>query len=165
MKGVPLFSVCRVPHSAGVKRARLQGSALPSLSPLLLQSESYQEDIYPPTAAAQPSLTAHEWLSGINRGEGGGGGGTGHYLEKWESQRSQAAEGRGPCQPAPGNCLNKMPGKQASPTLFLNSSWLEMSVTPQKNCHCDYTEYLGGSSTFLPTLTISSMIILWPKIL
>lgn len=31
------------------------------------RSESYQEDIYPPTAAAQPSLTAHEWLSGINR--------------------------------------------------------------------------------------------------
>lgn len=32
------------------------------------RSESYQEDIYPPTAAAQPSLTAHEWLSGMNRG-------------------------------------------------------------------------------------------------
>lgn len=45
--------------------------AQPSLSPFLLQSESYQEDIYPPTAAAQPSLTAHEWLSGMNRGEGG----------------------------------------------------------------------------------------------
>nr|AAH68206.1 Coro2a protein [Mus musculus] len=35
------------------------------------RSESYQEDIYPPTAAAQPSLTAHEWLSGMNRGKGG----------------------------------------------------------------------------------------------
>ncbi|CAH6790366.1 Coro2a [Phodopus roborovskii] len=31
------------------------------------RSESYQEDIYPPTAAAQPSLTAREWLSGMNR--------------------------------------------------------------------------------------------------
>ena len=31
------------------------------------QSESYQEDIYPPTASAQPSLTAQEWLSGMNR--------------------------------------------------------------------------------------------------
>ncbi|XP_042127084.1 coronin-2A isoform X1 [Peromyscus maniculatus bairdii] len=30
------------------------------------RSESYQEDIYPPTAAAQPSLTAREWLSGMN---------------------------------------------------------------------------------------------------
>ncbi|XP_076996272.1 coronin-2A isoform X2 [Tamandua tetradactyla] len=31
------------------------------------RSESYQEDIYPPTAGAQPSLTAQEWLSGLNR--------------------------------------------------------------------------------------------------
>ena len=35
------------------------------------QSESYQEDIYPPTASAQPSLTAQEWLSGMNKGEEG----------------------------------------------------------------------------------------------
>ncbi|XP_008052198.2 coronin-2A [Carlito syrichta] len=32
------------------------------------RSESYQEDIYPPTAGAQPSLTAQEWLGGMNRG-------------------------------------------------------------------------------------------------
>ncbi|XP_049752911.1 coronin-2A [Elephas maximus indicus] len=32
------------------------------------RSESYQEDIYPPTAGAQPSMTAQEWLSGVNRG-------------------------------------------------------------------------------------------------
>ncbi|KAM9329636.1 coronin-2A [Gastrophryne carolinensis] len=32
------------------------------------RSESYQEDIYPMTPGAQPALTAHEWLSGINRG-------------------------------------------------------------------------------------------------
>ncbi|XP_040273231.1 coronin-2A [Bufo bufo] len=32
------------------------------------KSESYQEDIYPMTAGTQPALTAHEWLSGINRG-------------------------------------------------------------------------------------------------
>ncbi|KAM5258527.1 coronin-2A isoform 2-T3 [Hipposideros larvatus] len=32
------------------------------------RSESYQEDIYPPTAGAQPSLTAREWLSGMNKG-------------------------------------------------------------------------------------------------
>ncbi|XP_006886935.1 PREDICTED: coronin-2A [Elephantulus edwardii] len=32
------------------------------------RSESYQEDIYPPTAGAQPSLTALEWLNGVNRG-------------------------------------------------------------------------------------------------
>ncbi|XP_065386364.1 coronin-2A isoform X2 [Macaca fascicularis] len=31
------------------------------------RSESYQEDIYPPTAGAQPSLTAQEWLSGMNQ--------------------------------------------------------------------------------------------------
>ncbi|KAG8595154.1 hypothetical protein GDO81_001436 [Engystomops pustulosus] len=32
------------------------------------RSESYQEDIYPMTAGTRPALTAHEWLSGINRG-------------------------------------------------------------------------------------------------
>ncbi|XP_077768779.1 coronin-2A isoform X2 [Canis aureus] len=32
------------------------------------RSESYQEDIYPPTAGAQPSLTAQEWLRGMNKG-------------------------------------------------------------------------------------------------
>ncbi|XP_041435931.1 coronin-2A-like isoform X2 [Xenopus laevis] len=31
------------------------------------RSESYQDDIYPMTAGTQPALTAHEWLSGINR--------------------------------------------------------------------------------------------------
>ncbi|ELK12970.1 Coronin-2A [Pteropus alecto] len=31
------------------------------------RSESYQEDIYPPTAGAQPSLTAREWLNGMNK--------------------------------------------------------------------------------------------------
>ena len=31
------------------------------------RSESYQEDIYPPKASAQPSLTAQEWLSGMKR--------------------------------------------------------------------------------------------------
>ncbi|NXI86809.1 COR2A protein, partial [Rhipidura dahli] len=32
------------------------------------RSEKYQEDIYPLTAAAKPSLTAREWLNGINKG-------------------------------------------------------------------------------------------------
>ncbi|XP_045902738.1 coronin-2A isoform X2 [Micropterus dolomieu] len=32
------------------------------------RSESYQEDIYPMTAANKPALTAEEWLSGIDRG-------------------------------------------------------------------------------------------------
>lgn len=32
------------------------------------RSESYQADIYPLTAAAQPALTAEEWLAGINKG-------------------------------------------------------------------------------------------------
>ncbi|XP_038625870.1 coronin-2A [Tachyglossus aculeatus] len=31
------------------------------------RSESYQEDIYPMTAGAQPALTAQEWLNGINK--------------------------------------------------------------------------------------------------
>lgn len=38
-----------------------------SLCWLFLQSESYQEDIYPPTAGAWPSLTAQEWLRGMNK--------------------------------------------------------------------------------------------------
>ncbi|NWT72122.1 COR2A protein, partial [Prunella himalayana] len=32
------------------------------------RSESYQADIYPLSAAAQPALTAEEWLAGINKG-------------------------------------------------------------------------------------------------
>ncbi|NXR08299.1 COR2A protein, partial [Semnornis frantzii] len=32
------------------------------------RSESYQEDIYPMTTGAQPALTAHEWLNGVNKG-------------------------------------------------------------------------------------------------
>ncbi|XP_053227628.1 coronin-2A isoform X1 [Podarcis raffonei] len=32
------------------------------------RSESYQEDIYPMTAGAQPAMTAQEWLSGSNKG-------------------------------------------------------------------------------------------------
>ncbi|XP_071436195.1 coronin-2A [Pithys albifrons albifrons] len=32
------------------------------------RSESYQEDIYPLTAAAQPALTAQQWLNGLNKG-------------------------------------------------------------------------------------------------
>ncbi|NWY69240.1 COR2A protein, partial [Erithacus rubecula] len=32
------------------------------------RTESFQEDIYPLTAAAQPALTAQEWLNGINKG-------------------------------------------------------------------------------------------------
>ncbi|XP_025772077.1 coronin-2A [Puma concolor] len=32
------------------------------------RSESYQEDIYPPTAGTQPSLSAQEWLCGMNKG-------------------------------------------------------------------------------------------------
>ncbi|MEE6518133.1 hypothetical protein FKM82_028885, partial [Ascaphus truei] len=35
------------------------------------RSESYQDDIYPMTTGTQPALTAHEWLSGINRGQRG----------------------------------------------------------------------------------------------
>lgn len=33
-----------------------------------LQSDTYQEDIYPMTAGTEPALSASEWLSGINRG-------------------------------------------------------------------------------------------------
>lgn len=34
-----------------------------------LQSDTYQEDIYPMTAGTEPALSATEWLSGINRGK------------------------------------------------------------------------------------------------
>lgn len=37
-------------------------------SPIPLQSESYQEDIYPMTAGVQPALTAQDWLNGTNKG-------------------------------------------------------------------------------------------------
>lgn len=34
-----------------------------------LQSDTYQEDIYPMTAGTEPALSASEWLSGIDRGK------------------------------------------------------------------------------------------------
>ena len=34
-----------------------------------LQSDTYQEDIYPMTAGTEPALSAGEWLSGIDRGK------------------------------------------------------------------------------------------------
>ena len=43
----------------------------PYVSTLLLpslQSDSYQEDIYPMTPGTEPALTPDEWLGGINRG-------------------------------------------------------------------------------------------------
>lgn len=33
-----------------------------------LQSESYQEDLYPMTAGNRPALTAEEWLGGMDKG-------------------------------------------------------------------------------------------------
>lgn len=33
-----------------------------------MQSDSYQEDIYPMTPGTEPALTPDEWLGGINRG-------------------------------------------------------------------------------------------------
>lgn len=51
-------------------------SAAPHLSTLLfpsLQSDSYQEDIYPMTPGTEPALTPDEWLGGIDRGTARGG--------------------------------------------------------------------------------------------
>lgn len=49
----------------------LSSPPAPNLFPLLLaplQSDSYQEDIYPMTPGTEPALTPDEWLGGINRG-------------------------------------------------------------------------------------------------
>lgn len=35
----------------------------------VVQSDTYQEDIYPMTPGTEPALSAGEWLSGIDRGE------------------------------------------------------------------------------------------------
>lgn len=37
-----------------------------------MQSDSYQEDIYPMTPGTEPALTPDEWLGGINRGTSAG---------------------------------------------------------------------------------------------
>jgi len=44
---------------------RLQEMCLCSV----LQSESYQEDIYPMTAGNKPAMTADEWISGLDKGQ------------------------------------------------------------------------------------------------
>lgn len=41
-------------------------------SPSFMQSDSYQEDIYPMTPGTEPALTPDEWLGGINRGTSAG---------------------------------------------------------------------------------------------
>lgn len=46
-------------------------SPFSSSSPM--QSDSYQEDIYPMTPGTEPALTPDEWLGGINRGTSAGG--------------------------------------------------------------------------------------------
>lgn len=55
----------------GSPPAAIPPSSFPSVySPCVsVQSESYQEDIYPMTAGNTPALTAEEWLSGIDKGQ------------------------------------------------------------------------------------------------
>jgi len=31
---------------------------------IIIQAETFQKDLYPPTQAAEPALTAEEWISG-----------------------------------------------------------------------------------------------------
>lgn len=47
----------------------LSKAKLKHLEMLILQSDTYQEDIYPMTAGIEPALSAGEWLSGIDRGK------------------------------------------------------------------------------------------------
>ncbi|XP_059745241.1 coronin-2A isoform X3 [Bos taurus] len=68
------------------------------------RSESYQEDIYPPTASAQPSLTAQEWLSGMNK-------------EPVLMSLRPGAEPLSP-QPLPSERTLSMPTAPTSPHLF-----------------------------------------------
>lgn len=53
----------RLPNSRGSLSGPYVSTLLPSL-----QSDSYQEDIYPMTPGTEPALTPDEWLGGINRG-------------------------------------------------------------------------------------------------
>ena len=39
---------------------------------LILQSETYQEDIYPMTAGNEAALTADDWLAGMDKGVSSG---------------------------------------------------------------------------------------------
>lgn len=69
-----------VSREKSLTREQLFFSATPHLSSLLfppLQSDSYQEDIYPMTPGTEPALTPDEWLGGINRGR----------YKEWASQK------------------------------------------------------------------------------
>ncbi|XP_076863195.1 coronin-2B isoform X2 [Brachyhypopomus gauderio] len=50
------------------KLVTLKGLVEPISMIVPRRSETFQEDLYPMTAGAEPALTAEEWLSGINRG-------------------------------------------------------------------------------------------------
>ena len=36
---------------------------------IIIQAETFQKDLYPPTQAAEPALTAEEWISGKRKFE------------------------------------------------------------------------------------------------
>ena len=36
---------------------------------IIIQAETFQKDLYPPTQAAEPALTAEEWISGERKFE------------------------------------------------------------------------------------------------
>ena len=57
----------------GEKGPSQQSPTCPPFCSTPLQSDSYQEDIYPMTPGTEPALTPDEWLGGINRGTTRGG--------------------------------------------------------------------------------------------
>lgn len=57
----------------GEKGPSQQSPTCPLFCSTPLQSDSYQEDIYPMTPGTEPALTPDEWLGGINRGTTRGG--------------------------------------------------------------------------------------------
>lgn len=58
-------------QSAGEQGFSQQPPIYPFFCSPSLQSDSYQEDIYPMTPGTEPALTPDEWLGGINRGTTG----------------------------------------------------------------------------------------------
>lgn len=67
----PLSMIVPRRVSAAEEPPRSHSSSFPSVysACVYVQSESYQEDIYPMTAGNTPALTAEEWLSGIDKGQ------------------------------------------------------------------------------------------------
>uniref|UniRef100_A0A8C1BK28 Coronin n=2 Tax=Cyprinus carpio TaxID=7962 RepID=A0A8C1BK28_CYPCA len=85
------------------------------------RSESYQEDIYPMTAGNKPSMTADEWIGGLDKG-----------LSLLIQERLDAKEGNARKESPPTSLLPSTDEKSSSTTYVSNGQLDSMHCSPPK---------------------------------